>query len=117
MHTVEPSSREPLLDRPRAETQIQQLTARHDSVLPSREHGDIPVGSSSRAFSPVCGVNVRLGGHGGQDGSPDRAGGARNVAGVRRYAYAAFRRTGRVVIWLTKGFWAYCGVPASSIAG
>ena len=35
---------------------------------------------------------------------------------VRRYARGP-SRTGRVMSWLTNGFWAYCGSPASSIAG
>ncbi len=103
-------------DGARAEACPEELIAGDDAVLLRGKLGDQPFGRPSGAFSPVCGSDVTLGGHARQCGAPARAGGALNVAGVRRYARGP-RRTGSVVSWFTNGFPAYRGWPASSISG
>ena len=91
-------------------------------MLALGELGDYKLTAASVTFASTVDGTITLGGHGRQGGATARAGGARDVAGVwrydavRRYARGP-SRTGRVMSWLTNGFWAYCGSPASSISG
>jgi hypothetical protein len=63
LHTV--------VDGATAETQLQQLPARHDPMLPLREFGDSQLNWAT--LTPYIGVNVAHLGHGGEDRAMRRA--------------------------------------------
>ena len=118
MDGTQPTAANPPIESLVAEAHNAKLLARDNTVLPFGELGDHELAAPSVTFASTIDDNCHARRAWGQGGATARAGGALDVAGVRRYAYAREpRRTGRVMSWLTNGFWAYCGSPASSIAG
>jgi hypothetical protein len=60
---MQPAALEAVVDRAGADAAVEQLPARHDTVLPRRKRRDHHVHGASVTFAPYDGVNVNLDSH------------------------------------------------------
>jgi hypothetical protein len=63
MDRVQPSRRDPMVDRVRAEAERGELAPRDDTVLPAREGRDRPVDGSRGTLTATMAADVPLDGH------------------------------------------------------
>jgi hypothetical protein len=72
---MQPAERDPVLDGPRAEPELDQLRPVHDAVLPLRQPANRPLNLTKPSFPSHIGGKLGLVGHAAQGGAPRVTGG------------------------------------------